>query len=127
MSDAQPDSSLPDFDALWDYSNPAETEGRFRHVLARAEASGDGSYLAQLLSQIARAQCLQRRYADAGATLDRADGLLTPEAHLPRVRCLLERGRIRNDQLLGDRGWSVFLEAWEIGCRERIDVHAVDA
>lgn len=96
-------------------------------LVPAAEASGDASYLAQLLSQIARAQCLQRRYDDADATLDRAEALLTAESHLPRVRCLLERGRIRNDQLQGDRGRAAFLEAWEIGRRQRIDNHAVDA
>jgi tetratricopeptide (TPR) repeat protein len=127
MSDQPPAPALPDFDALWDYPNPAESERRFRALVPVAEASGDASYLAQLLSQIARAQCLQRRYGDADATLDRAEALLTAESHLPRVRCLLERGRIRNDQLQGDRGRAVFLEAWEIGRRERIDNHAVDA
>ena len=96
-------------------------------LVPAAEASGDASYLAQLLSQIARAQCLQRQYDDADATLDRAEALLTAESHLPRVRCLLERGRIRNDQLQGDRGRAAFLEAWEIGRRQRIDNHAVDA
>lgn len=127
MSDQPQRLSLPDFDALWDYADPSGSERRFRELLPAAEASGDGSYFAQLLSQVARAQCLQRRYADADATLDRAEALMTPESHLPRVRCLLERGRIRNDQMLGDRGRAVFLEAWEIARRERIDGHAVDA
>jgi hypothetical protein len=28
-----PNQNLPDFDSLWDYSNPGETEMKFREVL----------------------------------------------------------------------------------------------
>src|SRR5438105_5024377 len=64
-----------DFDALWDYSQPGETEARFRALLPQAEASGDVSYLAQLLTQIGRAQGLQGNFEGASHTLDRVDGL----------------------------------------------------
>ena len=45
-----------DFDAAWDYGDPAASEQRFRELLPRAEQDGDRSYHAQLLTQIARAQ-----------------------------------------------------------------------
>ncbi|HEX6385768.1 MAG TPA: hypothetical protein VF177_13945, partial [Anaerolineae bacterium] len=67
--------TLPDFDQLWDYSQPASTEERFRELLPAAEAAGDDSYLAQLLTQIARAQGLQRQFAAAHETLDEAEKL----------------------------------------------------
>src|SRR5688500_531281 len=81
---------LPDFDKLWDYNDPAATEQKFRALLPQAEASGDPSYRAQLLTQVARAQGLQRKFDDAHATLDQ---VVQVDDSLPRVRYLLERGR----------------------------------
>src|SRR4051794_32155876 len=49
-------TGLPDFDTLWDYAQPGETEERFRELLPAARASGDRNYHLQLLTQIARAQ-----------------------------------------------------------------------
>src|SRR5438128_2095323 len=85
-----------EFDKLWDYAKPAETEGQFRALLPSAEASGDTSYLAQLLTQIGRAQGLQDRFDEAHATLDRVTTMLTDDMNLARVRYLLERGRVFN-------------------------------
>jgi predicted Zn-dependent protease len=51
--------TLPDIDSLWNYDGPADTERRFAKLLPRAKATADASYLAQLLTQIARAQGLK--------------------------------------------------------------------
>ncbi|TMI53740.1 hypothetical protein E6H15_07365, partial [Candidatus Bathyarchaeota archaeon] len=67
---------LPDFDKLWDYAHPEISEQRFRELLPRALDSLDLSYLAQLLTQIARAEGLQRKFEDAHKTLDRVDKAL---------------------------------------------------
>ena len=59
---------LPEFDNLWDYANPAETEREFAEILPSAQRANDASYLAQLLTQIARAGVagtIQRRARDA--------------------------------------------------------------
>jgi tetratricopeptide (TPR) repeat protein len=117
----------PDFDRLWDYGNPAKTETAFRELLPQAREGGDRSYLAQLLSQIARAQGLQSRFEAAHRTLDEAEALLTPELKTARVRCLLERGRVRNSGKQEDRGRSLFLQAWEQAKAAGEDFHAVDA
>ena len=70
-----PTVELPDFDALWNYDDPATTEQQFCALLSRAEQSDDRSYHAQLLTQIARTQGLQRKFSDAHATLDTAQAL----------------------------------------------------
>src|ERR1051325_6375254 len=88
--------ALPDFTKLWNFNKPEETEMRFREILPRAEISHDTSYLAQLLTQIARTQGLQRKFEEAHATLDRVEKMLTPDLKLARVRYLLERGRAFN-------------------------------
>src|SRR5207245_7952234 len=69
-------SKLPDFDILWDYEHPGSTEGKFRELLPAAIDSLDISYLAELLTQIARAEAMQRKFQEAQKTLDRVEKAL---------------------------------------------------
>src|SRR2546427_709628 len=46
---------VADLDSLWDYEHPGPTEKKFRELLPAALDSLDISYLAELLTQIARA------------------------------------------------------------------------
>lgn len=89
-------SDLPDFDKLWDYNDPAGTAEKFREILPAARESGNRPYLAELLTQIARTQGLQREFDAAHATLDEVETLLADDAPIPRIRVLLERGRVFN-------------------------------
>ena len=123
----EPGDVLPDFDAWWDYDHPDVTEQRFREVLPLAEQAGDRGYLVELLTQIARTEGLQRRFAEAHATLDRAEGLLSDDLHRARVRYLLERGRVLNSSKHADEARPLFLEAWELGRAAGEDYHAIDA
>jgi tetratricopeptide (TPR) repeat protein len=120
-------TGLPDFDTLWDYDRPAETEARFRDLLPAAQASGDRDYHLQLLTQVARAQGLQRNYDGAHATLDHVRDLMTDDLTTARVRHLLERGRCFNDQGNHERARACFLEAWDVAREKRLDDYAVDA
>ncbi len=120
-------TGLPDFDALWDYAQPAQTEARFRELLPAAQTSGDRDYHLQLLTQIARAQCLQKNYDAAHATLDHVRGLLTDDLSTVRVRYLLERGRIFNDTARHAEARECFLKAWDLAREVRQDGYAVDA
>ena len=117
-------SELPDFDSLWDYSEPAVSEQRFRALLPGPD---DRGWRAELLSQIARANGLQRRFDPAFAILSEAEALIGDGDIRPRVRCLLERGRVLNTS--GDPASSraLFLSAWELASTERLDFFAVDA
>ena len=104
------EEKLVNFDALWDYNNPKETEKKFRDLLPIAEKSGDASYFAQLLTQIARTEGLQGKFEDARKTLDSVEALLTPESTTPRIRFLLEKGRVCNSsgKAVGHRQPPVF-------------------
>jgi hypothetical protein len=113
-------SELPDFDQWWDYDEPAETERKFHALLDRAKASGDASYHAQLLTQIARAQGLQRSFDQAHRTL----ALLGGRAH---IRYLLERGRVFNSSKHAEQARPLFVEAWELARIAGEDSCAVDA
>src|SRR5438874_1416563 len=87
---------LPDFDTLWDYDHPDETERDFRELLPTAEACGNTTYLLELITQIARTEGLQRKFDGAHQTLDRVEAELAAELLRPRIRYLLERGRVFN-------------------------------
>jgi tetratricopeptide (TPR) repeat protein len=118
---------MPDFDHLWDYDHPAETEQKFRRILGIAETSGDLSYTIQLLSQIARAQGLQREFAAAHKTLDKAQALLTADLTIAHIRYLLERGRVFNSARQVEEARPLFLEAWPLALAANADFYAVDA
>ena len=77
---------LPNFDALWDYNDPQGTEAGFRALLPGAEGARDPSYLAELLTQIARAEGLQGHVDAAHRTLDAVEPLLREAGDRARVR-----------------------------------------
>lgn len=119
--------ALPDFNKLWNFGNPAETEEKFRNILPLAETANDISYLAQLLSQIARTQGLQGKFDDAHITLDRVEKMLTPDLKLARVRYLLERGRAFNSSHHQGKAMPLFIEAYELASSIREMKYAIDA
>jgi tetratricopeptide (TPR) repeat protein len=117
----------PDFYRLWDYDRPERSEQQFRSLLPAAEATGEPSYMAELLTQIARAQGLQRHFDAAHRTLDEAEALLGEGAARPMVRYLLERGRVFNSARQPGRARPLFLEAWQLATGHRLDFYAIDA
>ena len=114
-----------DFDDLWDYNDPEATERKLRGLLP--SAAGDASYHAQLLTQIARAQGLQRKFDEAHRTLDEAQSLLTDDLAQARIRYLLERGRVFNSSKHREQARPLFLEAWELATSAGEDSYAIDA
>ena len=118
---------LDELDLLWDFDDPAESEARFSALLPRARSEQDGAYEAETLTQLARAQGLQRRFGDAAATLDEAEEALRPADARGRLRLLLERGRLANTSGEPGRGREPFLAAWELAGAVGEDALAVDA
>jgi len=112
------------FDQLWDYNEPQETERRFRQLLPKIIS--DKSSYSQLLTQIARAQGLQRKFDDAHTTLDEVENMFTGDLRA-KIRYLLERGRIYNLSKQTDKARPYFLEAWELAQSNHEDFYAVDA
>jgi tetratricopeptide (TPR) repeat protein len=115
---------LPDFDSLWDYSNPAETESKFREVLLQFP---EGNERLELLTQIARAQGLQRKFDEAHQTLDEVEGQLLVDSSRARVRYLLERGRVFNSSKHPDEAHPFFEHALTMAQELKEDFYAVDA
>ncbi|WP_391209686.1 tetratricopeptide repeat protein [Psychrobacillus sp. L4] len=118
---------MSNFDTLWDYNHPEETEQKFLRLQKQAEDSGNIGYLAELLTQIARSQGLQAKYELAHETLDRAESLLNKDLIVARIRYFLERGRVFNSSSRPLDAIPQFLHAWELGIQFGEDDYAVDA
>lgn len=125
--DSRPGGALPDFTQLWDFAHPDSTEAKFREILPRARAAGDPDYVAQLLTQIARTEGLQRKFDAAHRTLDEVEGMLRPEMSKAKVRYLLERGRVHNSSGNPGQAKPLFVSAWDLAREAREDGLAVDA
>ena len=108
---------------MWDFADPAASEGRFREALAGAQAD----FALELETQIARTYSLRKRFADAHGALDRVEPRLAGAGAKPRVRYLLERGRTFNSA--GDKGAArfLFLQAWELARKAGEEYLAIDA
>lgn len=113
------------FDHLWDYNQPAAIEARFRELLP--SLANDPARYAELLTQIARAQGLQRQFDEAHATLDGVEAQLADLPVRVRIRYLLERGRVYRSAGKVDAARPFFREAWEVAQPAGEDNYAIDA
>ena len=116
----------------WDFGDPAGSEARFAAMVRDAERDGDEAAAAEIRTQLARAQGLQRRFDDANATLEAVEPLLNREPALRvRVRHALERGRVFNSTGDAHRATGWFTRAWMLASapmeRPQLDSLAVDA
>ena len=114
-----------DFDSLWNYSDPHQTETRFREILLQVPE--DNLAYLELLTQIARAQGLQRKFDRAHQTLDQVERRLGKYSSRARVRYLLERGRALNSAGQPDSAQPLFEQALDMARELSEDYYAVDA
>ena len=127
MEDTGTSAALPEFDNFWNFEDLAGTEVRFRQILPRARQLEKTAYVAELLTQIGRAQGLQQRYPEALATLNEADAIIQPEMKTAHVRSLLERGRVLNSSGKAEESVPVFQQALDAGRDAGLEFYAVDA
>jgi len=78
-----------DFDALWNYDDPAGTEAAFRNALPQLE----GDKRLELQTQIARTLGLQQRFDEAQELLDAIETACFAAEGRPLIRWHLEKGR----------------------------------
>lgn len=105
-----------ELDALWDFSDPAESEARLR---AAADAETDAATRAELETQVARALGLQERFAEGDAVLDAIPADLAARSSSVRARVLLERGRLRDSAGDADAAAALFREAADAASASR--------
>ncbi len=114
-----------DFDSLWDYSNPHQTEMKFREILLQVPENNP-AYL-ELLTQIARSQGLQQKFDRAHLTLDQVERRLGNYASRAKVRFHLERGRVFNSSGNPEAAHPFFEQALDMAKKLSEDFYAVDA
>lgn len=124
---AMSQNTLPEFDKLWNYGDPAGTGAKFREILPQAEAYGDTAYLVELLTQIARTESLRMNFDEAHKILDRAETMLNDNLKRPKLRYLLERGRTYNSGKVYDKAGVLFLDAYNLGMEIKEDNLTIDA
>jgi tetratricopeptide (TPR) repeat protein len=119
--------SLAELRGIWQFENPRNSELRFRRLFRGATGATNAVRRAELLTQIARAQGLQRRFHAGHRTLDRI--LPTTSRLGSRVMILysLERGRVFRSEGRSNRALPLFLAAWKISRQSGEDGLAVDA
>jgi len=117
----------PDFDALWNYGDPAGTEAKFRELLPVEATPGNAEWRAELMTQIARTLGLQQEFDEAHALLDSVEAALTPGMKAARTRYLLERGRVINSAGDPEGSIAVFDSALAAAEDAGLDNYAVDA
>jgi len=120
-------SETIDMDLLWDYTDPPGSEVRFRELLGQITSTGTDDQIAELLTQLARSQGLQRHFDEANATLDRAQATLANDKSRARIRLLLERGRVLNSSGSPEESKPFFVEALDLATTLGEDGLAVDA
>lgn len=113
-----------ELDKLWNFEKPAETEARFRELLAEARASWPRPELVELLTRIARAERRQTKFDEAHRTLDAAASTLGEGGGVARTHCLLERGRVLNSSGRPEKARPLFVEAWEGAANDFLVVDA---
>lgn len=120
-----PQTNLPDFDSLWDYSAPDKTETKFRELLPQFPENEPAHI--ELLTQIARTQGLQRKFDEAHQTLDEVEKRLDENPSRAKVRYLLERGRVFNSSMQVEESKPLFEQALDLAKTLGEDFYAVDA
>src|SRR5438132_13966514 len=118
---------VADLDSLWDFDHPGPTEKKFRELLPVAVDSLDISYLAELLTQIARAEAMQRKFQEAQKTLDRVEKALPKADQRVSVRYVLERGRVLSLSGKPREAQPRLREAFNLALMLKMDLHAIDA
>lgn len=119
---------LVDFDSLWDFKDPRESEKRFRVALQENKLKQNKEWVLELQTQIARALALQKRFDDAAATLDAIEPALNQSGFKKaEVRFLLERGRLLYYQRKEAPARPLFHKAHELALERDLDYWVVDS
>jgi tetratricopeptide (TPR) repeat protein len=107
-------------ETAWNYNDPEASEKKFRELLIL-----EPNHQAEILTQIARALGLQRKFTEAHTKLDEIERLSNDER--VRVRYLLERGRVYNSSQQKDTARPLFLEAYTLAKSIKADFYTIDA
>lgn len=130
MSGLGPQPSLVmDPNLPWDVSQPSVAEDRLSALREQLlDEGGECEKAIETSTQVARAQALQGRFDDASRTLDFVARTIDPRWSVePKLRLLLERGRLQVMRKTPTVARLRFEEAYELAVQAGADFYAVDA
>lgn len=134
MATETAEEQRPAFMDLWSFDDPEGTGAKLLEVLEACGDDASPSYVAQLLTQIARTLTLRRDFDAAHRRLDEAEARIEgQDLPVARLRCLLERGRAYcspahpSEAKRPDDARPLYLEAWEVGRERGLPRFALDA
>lgn len=120
------DINLEHFDDLF-VGDPSEIEKNLKALLPRAQALENKSLYLQILSHIALAEAMQKKFDEAHKTLDHAQANITSAYPLAHVRILLERGRTFHQSDNVDEALPLFKKSYELSQQHAFDFHTINA
>ena len=116
-----------DIRSVWNFDDPATSEKEFDRLLDELPSDASPDLRAEVITQKARAQGLQRRFDDARSTLVEAKVFLVPGFTSGAAAYELESGRVENSSGNLPEARVHFLAALEIAKAGGHDFLAVDA
>lgn len=116
---------MQDFDKLWNYHQPAETEKKFRELLDGID--GSSGYQLELQTQIARTYSLRGMFDEAHTLLNATEKLLPESSITAHIRYHLERGRTYNSSGNKPDARLHFEQAFALAQQLQQDSYAIDA
>lgn len=119
-------SKSPEFDELWDYNDPSETEKKFKAILTEVKGSGNVSSYLQLLTQISRTHSLRMNFEEANKILDEVEPKINSDK-IAGIRYYLERGRTYNSSKQKEKAKDLFLKAYDSALKSGEDFYTIDA
>jgi hypothetical protein len=119
-------SQLENFDDLF-YGEPSDIEQRLLALVPLAVEQKDRSAHAQILSQVALAQAMQKKFELAHSTLDVAGTLLSESDLLATCRVTLERGRVHHQAGESTQALPFFKQSYELAVRGGHTPHTINA
>jgi tetratricopeptide (TPR) repeat protein len=114
-----PAVDLNTWHALWDYSQPAESEQRFVAALQNIPPDMPAEALRELQlilqTQLARTHSLRRQFEQAHALLDAIAPQVAQASTLAKMHHAIERGRTFNSSGKKPQAQALFEQAWSMG------------
>ena len=113
--------------SLWDFDHPDVSEKRFRDLVLESDGKVSCDFHCEILTQVARAQGLQRNFDGSRVTLHQVRDLLDESTPKARIRYFLELGRLENSSGDPECAKPHFTMALKLAQEAGEDFLAVDA
>jgi tetratricopeptide (TPR) repeat protein len=114
------------FADVFDHDDPVRSEERLNVLAEDAKSARDSITEAEILTQMARAVALEKRFSDAEALLRRA-AALAPHSATVALRCSLEHGRVLRLQGMTAQADTAFHDAYARAAALHDDYLLLDA